>query len=89
MAIDKRRNRTERGKNPIRRKNNPKPLSSPPLVVNNEELYIQVATKAYELYQQRGEKHGHDLDDWLTAERRVKEELLHGPVSEEPLLEEP
>jgi len=41
------------------------------------------------LYQQRGEEHGHDLEDWFTAERLVKEELLHGPVSEEPLLEEP
>ena len=58
---------------------------SPPLVISDEELYERVASKAYELYQQRGEEFGHDLEDWLTAERLVNEELLHGPVPEEPL----
>jgi hypothetical protein len=28
----------------------------------------QIARRAYERYQQRGE-HGHDLEDWLQAER--------------------
>jgi hypothetical protein len=48
-------------------------------------LYERVAHKAYELYQQRGEAPGDDLADWLLAERLVQEELLHGPVPEEPL----
>jgi len=26
---------------------------------------------AYELYEQRGREHGHDLDDWLAAESEV------------------
>ncbi len=89
MATDKRRNRAGGAKNTPRPKKNPKPTTPPPLIISNEELYLQVATKAYELYQQRGEEHGHDLNDWFTAERLVKEELLHGPESEEPLLEEP
>jgi Protein of unknown function (DUF2934) len=58
------------------------------LTISDEELYDQVARKAYELYEQRGEEHGHDLDDWLTAERLVQEELLHGPLPEEPVMEE-
>ena len=58
---------------------------SPPLTISDEELYERVACKAYELYQQRAEEPGHDLEDWLTAERLVKEELLSGPAPEEPL----
>lgn len=58
---------------------------SPPFIISDEELYERVACKAYELYQQRGEESGHDLEDWLTAERLVNEELLHGPVPEELL----
>jgi hypothetical protein len=54
-----------------------------PLHITDEELYERVARKAYELYQQRGEIAGHDLSDWLTAERLVKAELLHGLTREE------
>ena len=49
-----------------------------PLHITDEELYERVARKAYELYQQRGEISGHDLNDWFTAERLVRAELLHG-----------
>jgi hypothetical protein len=54
-------------------------------VISDEELYERVARKAYELSQRRAEEPGHELDDWLTAERLVNEELLHGPAQEEPL----
>ena len=40
---------------------------------SNETLNEQIARKAYELYEQRGGDHGHDLDDWLVAERLVQE----------------
>ena len=63
-------------------------MPTPPLTISDEELYQRVAQKAYELYQQRGEEAGHDLEDWLTAERLVRDELLHGPLTEEPLVEE-
>jgi hypothetical protein len=36
-----------------------------------------VARRAYELFLSRGGEHGHDLDDWFSAER----ELLGGQVS--------
>jgi hypothetical protein len=68
-----------------KRKKNLKKTEALPLVIRDEDLYERVAQKAHELYQERGEEPGHDLEDWLTAERLVKEELLHGPASEEPL----
>lgn len=48
------------------------------LTISEEELYERVARKAYELYQQRGEIAGHDLNDWFTAERLIRAEILHG-----------
>jgi hypothetical protein len=56
--------------------------------ISDQELYERVARKAYELYQQRGEAPGDDLADWLLAERLVQEELLHGPVPDEPLADD-
>jgi hypothetical protein len=32
-----------------------------------------IARRAYEIYQGRGSSHGADLDDWLEAERQLKE----------------
>ena len=34
---------------------------------NNQE----VRARAYELFEQRGREHGHDLDDWLQAEAEI------------------
>lgn len=36
----------------------------------------QIAQRAYELYQQRGGEHGRDLEDWLTAERELRNQNL-------------
>ena len=33
----------------------------------------QVARRAYQLFIARGETHGHDLEDWLAAERDVSD----------------
>jgi len=35
----------------------------------------EIARRAYELYKARGEQNGSDVDDWLTAEREVQEQL--------------
>jgi hypothetical protein len=32
----------------------------------------QIQQRAYELYERRGRTDGHDLDDWLQAERGIK-----------------
>lgn len=36
-----------------------------------KEIYVQVARRAYELFEQRGHLHGEDHDDWLRAESEM------------------
>lgn len=36
-------------------------------------IHNEIARGAYELYKKRGWAHGHDLDDWLEAEKTVME----------------
>jgi hypothetical protein len=43
--------------------------------VSREEFMQLVQKKAYEMYEKRGCKSGNDLEDWLTAERLVNEDL--------------
>ena len=31
-----------------------------------------IARRAYELFEKRGCEHGHDVDDWLQAERELR-----------------
>jgi hypothetical protein len=38
-----------------------------------ENLTVEIIRVAYELYVGRGMAHGHDLEDWLEAERIVLE----------------
>jgi len=43
--------------------------------MGDEVLRQRIAEKAYELYEKRGQSHGHDLNDWLEAERLVLGEI--------------
>jgi hypothetical protein len=53
----------------------PKPSTLAP---KSDELIVlipieqQIQQRAYELYEQRGRTHGHELDDWLQAECEIK-----------------
>jgi hypothetical protein len=38
------------------------------------EDHTRVAELAYALYEQRGRKDGHDLEDWFNAEQRIMEQ---------------
>lgn len=40
-------------------------------VESSSERRQQVATRAYELYAARGYRQGHEIDDWLEAEREI------------------
>jgi len=51
------------------------PKSDEPTVLIPMEQQIQ--QRAYELYEQRGRTEGHDLDDWLQAEREIKGRLAN------------
>ncbi len=49
--------------------NPPNPIELP------EGMWERVAARAYELWEQRGRREGHDLEDWLEAEALVMEEI--------------
>jgi hypothetical protein len=43
--------------------------------MSKEDLNKLVEKKAYELYEKRGKKAGHAMNDWLEAERIIKGKL--------------
>ena len=56
---------------------NENPPKKSPATVTSEpqelELEHQIRLRAYELYEARGRKHGHELDDWLRAKEEIRE----------------
>ncbi len=40
-----------------------------------DDLHVLIAKRAYELYNDRGYRHGYALDDWLDAEREILSRL--------------
>ena len=41
----------------------------------SHEVRDRIATKAHELYEQRGRQAGRELEDWLEAEELVRKEM--------------
>ena len=39
----------------------------------NEPARVEIERRAHEFYLARGEVHGYDQDDWLQAERELRE----------------
>src|SRR5260370_5122199 len=51
------------------------PMSEPATTNGgSESMNDAVARRAYELYCARGSQDGHDVEDWLTAERELRSE---------------
>ena len=50
------------------------PTKAPLLLKKRLDLRPQIATRAYELYEQRGRGAGHADQDWLEAERETRQE---------------
>jgi hypothetical protein len=44
--------------------------------VSGKNVSDMISKKAYELYEKRGKKPGHALEDWLEAERIVKQKAF-------------
>jgi hypothetical protein len=42
-----------------------------------------VAKRAYEIYESRGGEHGRDFEDWLEAERQLRQGYRAAPVQTE------
>ena len=45
--------------------------TTPPSAPTPIDLQSQIQRRAYELYEQRGCAHGHEVEDWFQAEREV------------------
>lgn len=43
------------------------------MAADKNQLTEMIRKKAYELYEKRGKKGGHEMADWLEAERIVKQ----------------
>jgi len=50
------------------------PTATPLLAKKPVDMTPQIATRAYELYERRGRREGHAVQDWLQAEREVRNE---------------
>ena len=44
--------------------------------IPQDQLTDMIRKKAYELYEKRGKKSGQDMNNWLEAERIVKQKVL-------------
>ena len=50
-----------------------KPITTlkPKNPVNPPNIQEQIQARAVQLFEERGRRHGHDLDDWLKAENEI------------------
>ena len=40
----------------------------------SDDLYARIAALAYSFYERRGHEHGHDVEDWIQAEKTILQE---------------
>jgi len=45
-----------------------------------EPLGEEIPRRAHELYLQRGGEHGKDVEDWVRAEKELRDEPVAGPA---------
>jgi H+-transporting ATPase len=50
------------------------PTAAPLLAKTPVDVTPQIATRAYELYEQRGRREGHAVQDWLDAESEIRKD---------------
>ena len=41
----------------------------------SDSIYVRVAVLAYSMYEQRGRQDGHDVEDWIEAEKMIRDEM--------------
>lgn len=54
---------------------NNKTFSNSGMAIPQDQLTNMIRKKAYELYEKRGKKSGQDMDNWLEAERIIKQKI--------------
>ena len=52
-------------------------LTADILLKRKNEIDAMIARRAFELFKGRGEGHGHDIDDWITAELELLRPYRH------------
>ena len=57
------------------RKSTNKTSSNASMSIPQDQLTDMIRKKAYELYEKRGKKQGRDMDNWLEAERMIKQKM--------------
>jgi hypothetical protein len=53
------------------------PTAVPLLAKKPVDVTLQIAKRAYELYERQGRREGHAVQDWLQAEREIRKEESH------------
>ncbi len=51
-------------------------IASPLETVEATPTDDEIARRAYQIYEARGGAHGRDVDDWLQAERELRQRML-------------
>jgi Protein of unknown function (DUF2934) len=46
----------------------------------DESRIERIARRAHEIYEARGGQHGKAMEDWLTAEREIDDEIARSPI---------
>ena len=54
---------------------NNKTFSNSSMSIPQDQLTDMIRKKAYELYEKRGKKSGQDMNNWLEAERIIKQKI--------------
>ena len=54
---------------------NNKTFSNSSTLIPQDQLTDMIRKKAYELYEKRGKKSGQDMNNWLEAERLIKQKI--------------
>ena len=54
---------------------NNKTFSNSGTLIPQDQLTDMIRKKAYELYEKRGKKSGRDMDNWLEAERMIRQKI--------------
>src|SRR5260221_6695793 len=49
---------------------------------HQEIILATIAKRAYQLFERRGNAHGFDLDDWITAEKELLQNDFNGNTSQ-------
>jgi hypothetical protein len=47
----------------------------------SQELEHQIRLRAYELYEARGRKDGHELEDWLRAKEEIRDKKFRAATA--------